>query len=98
MKDLSKELLAESQAQRCIFNYFTEVWEQIENNQPEWMDGKFKDKYEFLKYTIDALRFNAKISATEDLDNEIINQDKYNEILNIFGIVIENGIVKYGTM
>ena len=98
MKDLAKELLAESQAQRCIFNYFTEVWEQIENNQPEWMDGRFKDKYEFLKYTIDALRFNAKISATEDLENEIINQDKYNEILDIFAIVIENGIVKYGTM
>jgi hypothetical protein len=31
-------------------------------------------------------------------DNEIINQDKYNEILDIFAIVIENGIVKYGTM
>jgi hypothetical protein len=95
MKDLSKELLSESQAQRCIFNYFTEVWEQIKNNQPEWMDGKFKDKYEFLKYSIDSLRFNAKITADNDLENEIINQDKYNEILNIFGVVIENGQTKY---
>lgn len=97
MKQLSKELLNETQTQRCLFNYFSTVWEEIKDNQPVgvWFDGNFDNKYQFLSHVIASLMFNAKVSADSDLDDDLITKDEYNDLLTKFGIVIKEGVTHF---